>query len=385
MRFVTFTAAAAGAAGALAALPALYLAKRFHRAGFEPEHDRQPDPLDLHVSAISDHSVSIRRGPAVPDPRHDEPGNFLLHGARGWGYAGPVTATNGVTVVRQFRPGGGEIRAGDAVRLDSFAFPGDPFAAHGIDFDHVTFESPLGEFPAWHVPGRHDTWAILTHGKGATRRETLRILPVLHRAGIPALSITYRNDDGCPPAPNGKYSYGHTEWEEIHGAAEWALRNGAKRLLLVGYSMGGATTVSFMEKSDLARLVDGMILDAPMIDLETTVEHAARLLGLPLWFLAISNRVTARRYGFDWRNFDHRPATRQIPVPTLLFHGDGDRTVPVSTSDDFARARPDIVEYHRYSAVDHVRAWNADPQQYEAAVEGFLRRVLGSREPSPRD
>lgn len=369
---------AMAAVAAIVALPSLYLAKRLHRAGFEPEHDREPDPLDLHVSSISENTVSLRRAAGTSNPRHDEPGHFLLNGTRGLGYVGPVTATNGVTVVREFRPGRGELRVGDAVRLDSFAFPDDPLAAHGIDFENVTFASPLGEFPAWHIPGRRDTWAILTHGKGATRRETLRILPVLHRVGIPALAITYRNDEGCPPAPNGRYSYGHAEWEEVHAAAEWALRNGAKRLLLVGYSMGGATSVSFLEKSDLAHLVDGVILDAPMIDLETTVQHAARLVGVPLWFLSVSNRVSALRYGFKWRHFDHRDATRQISKPVLLFHGDNDRTVPVSTSDDFARFRPEVVEYHRFVGVDHVRAWNADPGRYEAAVDAFLRRHLGT-------
>ena len=376
MKIGTAAAAAAGVVGTVVGLPALYLSKRLHKSGLDPAENRKPDPLDLEVTALSATSVSLRRLSKKADPRPGEAGEFLLQGARGWGFAGPLRSENGVTFVREFRAGGGDLRIGDAVRLDSFAFPHDPLAAHGIAFDHVTFESPLGEFPAWHVPGRADTWAILTHGKGATRRETLRVLPVLHGLAVPAVAITYRNDEGCPPSPNGMYAYGHGEWEEVEGAARWALSNGAKRLLLVGYSMGGATTVSFMGKSELAKHVSGLLLDAPMLDLETTVEHGARRLGLPIWFLAISNRVTARRYGFRWRDFDHRGVTKELDVPVLLFHGDDDRTVPVSTSDDFARARPDIVEYHRPEGVDHVRAWNADPERYEAALRSFAERML---------
>ncbi len=376
MRIGKFAAAIAGVLGTVIGLPALYLAKRLQTSGFDPANDREPQELGLQITSISEASISLRRFVKKPSPRPDEPGRFLLQGARGWGWVGSLTTDNGVTFVREFRPGDGELRVGDAVRLDSFAFPGGPQTAHGIQFEEVAFSSPLGEFPAWYIPGTSDTWAILTHGKGASRRETLRILPTLVQRGLPCLAITYRNDLDCPPSPDGMYSYGRDEWEELEGAARWALANGAKRLLLVGYSMGGATTVAFMGKSELAADVDALILDAPMLDLETTVELGAGLAGLPIWFLAISNRVSARRYGFRWKDFDHRETANNLQVPVLLFHGDGDTTVPVSTSDDFARARPDIVEYYRPAGIDHVRAWNADPDGYEDAVRRFVADTI---------
>jgi hypothetical protein len=376
MRITTAAAGSALGAGLLLG-PSLVVARILHHTGFNPERDRKPDPLDLQATAIAPGRVTLREVVGAPVLPAAAPGHYLLQGARGWGRAGPVIETNGIVTVREFRPGSGDLRPGDHVRLDAFAFESDPLAAHGLLFEDVQFNSPLGEFPAWHVPGEEDTWAILTHGKGATRRETLRILPALAEHGIHSLAITYRNDECCPPAPCAVYSYGRDEWEELDGAVAYALDHGARRILLVGYSMGGAISLAFMRNSALARHANALILDAPMLDLVRTVEHRARGTGIPVRILPFSNRVAARRYGFDWRDFDHVETARGLDVPVLLFHGDADRTIPVETSDAFASARPDIVRYVRIPGADHVRAWNHDPEGYRETVGDFLREYLG--------
>lgn len=357
--------------------PSLALARVLHQTGFNPERDRRPDPLDLQATAIAPGLVTLRHATREPVTPATATGHYLLRGARGWGHAGPVLEANGVVALREFRPGAGDLRAGDHVRLDAFAFEGDPLTAHGLPFDEALFESPLGAFPAWHVPAASETWAILVHGKGANRREGLRIMPILASHGIDCLAITYRNDEGCPPAPHGQYAYGRDEWEEVEGAVRFALERGARRVVLVGYSMGGAISLAFMARSSLASRVAALVLDAPMIDLARTVEHRARQMRVPVRVLPVSNRVAARRYGFNWRDFDHFETARRLEVPILLFHGDGDPTVPVETSDALARARPDIVRYVRIPGAGHVRAWNHDPGAYHQAVSEFLRAHVG--------
>ena len=143
--------------------------------------------------------------------------------------------------------------------------------------------------------------------------------------------------------------------------------------------MGGAISLAFMRNSALASRASALILDAPMIDLVPTVAHGARKSGVPVGVLPFSNRVAARRYGFDWRDFDHFETAMGLEVPVLLFHGDADRTIPVETSDAFASSRPDIVRYVRIPGADHVRAWNHDPEAYRQVVDGFLAEHLGGR------
>jgi pimeloyl-ACP methyl ester carboxylesterase len=373
MRNRALAGSAGGVAGAAVGLPAFYLARRLRYEGFDPGKDRKPPPLDLQVTAVSDQTVTLRRATRTPDLAASEPGHFLLQGARGWGYAGRVIDSNGLIAIREFHHGGGDLRAGDYLRLDSFAHPSDPREALGLAFEHVRFNSPLGSFPAWYVPGSSSTWAIMTHGKGADRREALRMIPALAESGLHCLAITYRNDLGVPASPNGLYSYGRDEWEELDGAVAFARARGASDIVLVGYSMGGAITLSFMAKSANSPAVSALILDAPMSNLAPTVEHGARRAGLPIWFLGISNRLAALRYGFNWTDFDYLKTLPNLHVPVLLFHGDADATVPVELSDAFAARRPDLVRYVRVPGTGHVRAWNTDPAGYELAVREFVR------------
>jgi len=373
MRWQTIAAVAAGAGVSLVAAPGLLLARRLHHVGFSPKPDRVPDPLDLQVTAVSDLTVTLRKAAKSPVDAHDAAGEYLLQGARGWGFAGRVIDSNGVIAVRDFRPGGGDLRAGDYARLDSFAYPENPREAHGLAFDDVTFDSPAGGFDAWYVPGRGKTWAVITHGKGADRREGLRILPALVESGFHCLLITYRNDENQATGPRGEYSYGRDEWEDLDAAVAYALGNGANDVVLVGFSMGGAITLSFMRNSTHRDRISALVLDAPMLNLEETVEYGARLAHLPVRFLAISNRIAARLYRFRWDDFDYFGVAEALDVPVLLFHGDADRTIPVELSDRLAALRPDIVTYVRTEGAGHVRAWNVDPAGYLTTVRDFVR------------
>lgn len=381
MRLTTITSVAGAIATAVLALPALYLAKRLETAAFSPARDHKPSPVDLQVTAIADETVTLRRASKSPSIEPDAPGRYLLEGVRGRGFVGRVIESNGVIAIREYRHHDGATRAGDYARMSGFALPDDPGVAHGYEFGEVTFASALGEFPAWYIAGSSDTWAILTHGKGADRRETLRILPALVESGFHCMAIAYRNDEGQLPSARRRYTYGHEEWEDLDGAVTYALAHGAKDIVLVGYSMGGGITFSFMAKSDRASAVSALVLDAPMAHLEQTVAHGAHLSGLPTRFLKISNRVAAFLYRFRWSDFDYLRTLPGLRVPVLLFHGDADRTIPYQLSEQVAAARPDIVRYVRVAGAGHVRAWNVEPETYLATVREFVqtRRRVGAQ------
>jgi pimeloyl-ACP methyl ester carboxylesterase len=261
------------------------------------------------------------------------------------------------------------------VRLDKFAFPGDPMSAHGTAFDDVRFEAPLGGLAAWQVDGTSGTWAIFVHGKASDRGEALRMLPVVTRAGLPSLVITYRNDEGVAQDPSAYYQYGTTEWEDLDAAVRHALAQGAQGVVLIGYSMGGAIVVSFLLESPLADRVSGVILDAPMLDFGATIDLAAEDRGLPAFLTWIAKRVTSVRFGIDWGELDYLDEAGELSVPILLFHGDADETVPRSISETLAAERPDLVTYESFEDGPHVGAWNVDPKRYEAAVAEFLETV----------
>ena len=335
---------------------------------------------DLEVVALGDGRVTLRATSETDDDGDWRAvGTWGLERRMGYDRVGGIIELANDQVVREYTPLGGELTAGDMVRVDSFAFPGDPLEAHGIPFQDVFFTSPLGAFPAWLVNGSSSTWAIFVHGKGASRREALRMLPTAVELGHPSLVITYRNDEDVPRDPTGFYRYGETEWEDLEGAVAYAIDNRADGVVLVGYSMGGAIVMSFLYSSALAGKVRAVVLDSPMLDFGATVDHGAGQRSLPLGLpipgvlTALAKVISGARFDIDWDGLDYVSRADELSTPILLIHGDADDRVPVATSDSLAEARPDMVQYLRVADADHVRGWNTDPAAYEATVRDFLR------------
>lgn len=331
---------------------------------------------DLEVVALGEGRVTLR---VTPESDEDGPwtkdGIWGLSRDAGYDQVRAILEIGKQHVVREFFPITHNLKVGEKVRLDSFTFPGDPQTALGLPFEEVSFASPSGDFPAWFVDGPSDTWAIFVHGKGADRREALRMLPTVAELGLPSLIITYRNDAGLPANPDGFYRYGQTEWEDLEGAVSYAIGHGAEDIVLVGYSMGGAIVANFLYKSPLAERVMGVILDAPMINFNATIDLGARQKGYPGIVTTIAKAVSSVRFRVDWEALNYLKHTDELTVPILLFHGDADEKVPVETSDALAKARPDLVRYVRAADATHVRSWNMDPAAYQVVVRDFLQQL----------
>lgn len=335
--------------------------------------DRSEGAFDLRLAAVSDGRVTLA---ATSETNLD--GDWVRDGIWGlaWdsGYAqvGVVISTTTEEVVREFILLDGTPESGTPAKVEGFAYPSNPLTAHGLAFEEVQYTSPIGELDAWLVDGARPTWAIFVHGKGSNRREALRMLPAVAAEGLSSLVITYRNDEGMPSSEDGYYNYGTSEWEDLDSAAEYALSHGAEDLVLVGYSMGGAIVISFLYESPIADRVSGVILDAPMIDFGETVALGAREKDIPGSIVGLAKWLGGVRFGMDWDAMNYQTRIDELEAPILLFHGDADRKVPVSSSDALAEARPDIVTYVRVADTEHVRAWNMDREGYESAVREFL-------------
>ena len=350
-----------------------YYSGEIEDGGLTVKLDADEKKYEVEVVKLEGDLITLRL-PSGDDPLK-EPRTMGLEWADGYSRVGEIVEINGDVVIRKYEPINGSLSEGVQVRFDNFAFPGDPERAHGISFEDVTFASSLGELSAWQVDGDDDTWVIFVHGKGGSRGEALRILPVIEDADLPSLIITYRNDSEAPQDPRGRYQYGRTEWEDLQAAASYALANGADDLLLVGYSMGGGIVASFLYNSQLADQVVGVVLDSPMLDFGATIDLAAENRNLPVFLTAVAKIITGLRFGIDWGELDYLDRSDEISVPILLFHSDADDVVPVSLSNTLAESRPDLVTYIPFIGAPHVGLWNDDSERYETALREFIDRV----------
>ena len=217
---------------------------------------------------------------------------------------------------------------GTKVRIETDVYEGNPKTTLGLVYSEVRVPSELGEMPAWFVPAeKNDTWVITVHGRGASREEALRVVPQLHSAGLPVLLITYRNDEGAPASPDGLYHLGDTEWRDVEASIKYAQSQGAQKIVLYGWSMGGAIVGQTLARSSVAAAVNGVILDSPVTNWTQTLDLQAANRGVPVWLTPIAELVSGWRADIDFDRFDLVRNPPALKPPTLLFHGSADGTV----------------------------------------------------------
>lgn len=237
----------------------------------------------------------------------------------------------------------------------------------------------LGPAPAWVFPGG-DTWVVQIHGRGAQRAETLRAVPLFHQLGMSSILVSYRNDGEGPRSRSGAYGLGSTEWRDVDAAIGYAKRHGAKRILLMGWSMGGAIALQTAALSAYRGLIAGVILESPVVDWKTVLafQAAANRIPKPVGDLAMTtlkNEWGARFAGGEAIPFDKLDMVANagsITVPILILHSDDDGFVPADASHALAEARPDLVEMDTFTIARHTKLWNYDQARWEATIRTWL-------------
>ena len=126
----------------------------------------------------------------------------------------------------------------------------------------------LGPMPAWLVPGSRATpGRSSSTASTAPRRPACGWCRPCTGPACRPLLISYREDLGAPPSPDGFHHMGLTEWRDLGAAARYALAHGARRLILVGYSMGGAHRQPVHAALAAGRAGSaGLVLDAPALN-----------------------------------------------------------------------------------------------------------------------
>ncbi len=329
---------------------------------------------------LSRNAVTARPGVLTLDWDNEDGGSLL----------GPVVEGGSNWVTRPLVRGGLYLHPGLIVRPSSMGL-GNP-GSRGLIYDNLTLDGEHGPLPAWFVPGKEGVasanpqkdWVIIMHGYQGLRQDALRYLSAYHAFGLSSLVVTYRNAQGAGRTPQGVYKLSADEWEDLEVAVKYARTHGARRIVLMGLSMGGSITLAFMRRSKLAKHVDAVVLDSPALEWRELIKHHAVRYRLPVFLAPIVEKLTTLKSGQDFDAVDHFQHAHVYDRPMLIFHGSADQTVPVAQLDRLAEARPDLIEYVRVEGGQHLRNWNIDPENYERYLRQYLWRMLGPpSEPRP--
>lgn len=305
---------------------------------------------------------------------------WFEHG--GWAQLGPEIEDRGTDRITRPVTGtsdGLKNQPGDRVSWSGiyYAKPADA----GLDAHEVVIDTAAGPCPAWKING-NSTWAIHIHGLGSTRAGTLRGVQVAADLGYSSLVVSFRNDGEGPTIGTGRSTLGWTETDDVEAAVDYAVRHGAERIVLFGWSMGGAIAIQLALRRHLAPLIATLVLDSPLLDWGSVIRANCTRAGLParagdLAIPWLSRKGLSRFLGLpapipvgamSFRNW-----APQLTVPTVILHGTSDDSVPDESSLALEQLRPALVEVHRFTA-GHTLNWNSDANRWRGLVRDWARR-----------
>ena len=308
----------------------------------------------------------------------------------GWVRLGPAVAEDAETVTRlveSTEPAGG-LKVGQRASWSGIYYR-DPADA-GLDAEDVIVETPVGPAPAWLIrPTSNATndWAIHIHGLASPRAGTLRGVKVAAEAGLVSLVVTYRNDGEGPTVGSGRSTLGAKETDDVRAAVRYAIARGAERIVLFGWSMGGAIALQVAADDEFEGVIDRLVLDSPVLDWHVTIAANCVRVGLPSQFGALARpwlqrSPLARVVGFgppiSLGQFNWTARAHTLAIPTLILHGAGDTSSPPIVARQLAQLRPGTVELVTFRA-DHTLGWNSEPLRWHRVVRELLaaRRAEG--------
>ncbi|MEV6264419.1 hypothetical protein AB0M42_27240 [Streptomyces sp. NPDC051784] len=375
------TAAAVAATSVLGAGAAAVAAGRYASDAALGAPSPRPIPGDRRITVHATAAGRITLTRSFPALR---PGVYGLTGKGVHAVVGPVVEErphhgtfSADTVVRGLeRVTLGSLKPGARLRLTPELHRGDPLAALGLTHKEVEVPGELGPMPAWFVPGARDTWVITVHGLGATREHPLNVIGFLHDQQLPVLDLAYRGDPGAPRSPDGLNHLGESEWRDLDAAIRYAVRYGAEKVILHGWSSGASMALHAAVNSALRDRIGGLVLDSPVMDWRVTLRALASARGVPAALLPLAVRAAQGQTGLHGAPLLDTSVPSALRVPTLLFHGPGDSLAPWGPSRELAGRRPDLVTLHPVEQAPHGAMWNADPARYEEALRRFLTPLM---------
>jgi uncharacterized protein len=370
---LTLAGALAGVLGAMAVVSA-QVARRVVRPAA-----RLADTEILDVDTAAQ-TITLER---TPDTRLPGRYGLFTEGTADYVKVGAVLAENATTVKRKLLTQiDAESRLSAAAAFSGWYYD-DPTQLH-LPYSAELIGSGLGPCPAWLFPAPEptDTWVVQIHGRGSTRAECLRAVPVFRDLGITSLLVSYRNDGEAPRSRTGTYGLGSTEWRDVEAAIGFARRNGARNIILMGWSMGGAIALQLALTSAHRSLIRAVVLESPVIEWKVVLDYQARQQGVPATIAGIAITALGAGWGtpftrtgspIPFDRLDIVSRAGELRQPMLILHSDDDGFVPSDASHALAEARPDLVTLVPFEEARHTKLWNYDQERWTRAIDEWVR------------
>ena len=234
---------------------------------------------------------------------------------------------------------------------------------------------------AWMAQEDSSKWVIHVHGRKAAMGETLRNFKVFSERGYSQLTISHETD----PEPFGLGSHqsylGLTEWKQIEAAVDYAKKQGAKDIVLFGWSLGGMFIGQYLRKTNEPG-IRAAIFDSPMFDIRNTLRVQAQMSGYSTQFAdevceLIRNSKLLKFLGYpaiDVDSLSLSKNTLESDLPMLVMYSSNDGYISWEDSPKFCELNSSAIAI-QFSGARHCRLKNSNPDRYEQVIRDFISKL----------
>lgn len=245
-------------------------------------------------------------------------------------------------------------------------------ASVGLGYEDVGFQSSDGvQLSGWWVPAEDSSRAaLLIPGWGGFKfnEHLLQTVPVYHSAGYGVLLLDLRAQG---ESGGKRRTLGYREVRDVQGAMAWLRSQGyaLDRIVLHGWSMGGATALRAAPGTSVAAVVEEAgYADLPLL-LRTNLKEFVRFGALLEPAILLAGKLFP---DFDpWAVAPKKEAAilSDESVPLFVIHSKDDAVVPYEQALILARSYPQA-RFWTLEGYGHVQAY--EHPEYGRRLRGFL-------------
>ena len=229
-----------------------------------------------------------------------------------------------------------------------------------------------------------DKTLIFLHGFSESRLAGLSYLNIYLNAGYNLLLVDSRahGESGGQSVTWGVY-----EKHDVDQWVDWLRHRFPKGTIgMHGISMGAATALLHAGLNEANKRVSFYIADSAYSDLESLLaDQMSQRLQLPgnippQVLLPYANAVTYLRARFTFGAASPLRVVQQVTTPVLYIHGEADRLVPASMSQQLYSMTKGQRQIQLFPRADHVSSIYTDRSRYRMVVQGFARSIQESQD-----
>ncbi len=254
---------------------------------------------------------------------------------------------------------------------DARASPAD----YELDFEEIEFQSGDGTtLRGWYVPARQGLSArtvIICPGANGSMDADVAFLPWFHNLDLNVLIFDWR----AHGRSEGKITtLGYDERYDLIAAVEWAKARGARKIGVLGCSMGGAIALS---TAAVCPDIDAVAADSAFIHIVTAVAVGLSERGLSeslsYGIARLILIVTGWRLGKNLFEADPiRWIDRVAPRPILLIYGERDPFAPRVEVELLYRRAGEPKDIWRVPDAVHREIQTLRPDEYRQRLTRFF-------------